>query len=281
MSAHYINLNGDLLDEQKVGLSVHNRAFKYGDCLFETVRIFNGKPLFLEDHFSRLVKGMKVLQFELPPNWDLAFLRKEVNKVIEQNDVSRGGRARITVFRKGGGLYTPLSNEIGYTIEVKGGEENQFSLNEKGLSLGIYEENSVYPTTITPFKTSNCIPYILMGIWGRERGYDEALSLNNKGNIVEGISSNVFVLVEGILYTPAISEGPTAGIMRKKVIQLCKKAAVPVIETSISPSVLEEADEVFTSNSIRGIQWVSGYKKKRYFHKLSAGLVRELNDLIR
>jgi len=275
----FLNLNGDLLKESQCGLSIQNRGFKFGDSLFESIRIYNGKSLFLEDHFSRLSRGMKELKFEMPTYWNQAYFKKEIVKVTEKNDIKRGGRVRFTVFRKGEGFYTPKSNEFAFTIESYDGENNEFKLNEKGLKLGIYNEIPIYPTKLTPFKTSNCLPFILAGLWANKSDYDDVLLLNDKGNIVEATSSNVFVLIDGMLYTPALKDGPTAGIMRKKIIQILKKGGIAVIETSISPSVLENADEVFLTNAITGLQWVASFKKNRYFHKKAEKFITALNQI--
>lgn len=275
----FINLNGDLLKESQCGLSIQNRAFKYGDSLFETIRIINGKSLFLEDHFSRLSRGMKELKYDVPVYWNQAYFKKEIAKLVEKNEVIRGGRIRFTVFRKGEGFYTPKSNDFAFTIEAYDGEDNEFTINEKGIKLGIYSEIPIYPTKLTPFKTSNCLPFILAGLWSKKSDFDDVLLLNDKGNIVEAISSNVFVLIDGILYTPALKDGPTSGIMRKKVIQLLKRSGMAVIETSISPNVLEDADEVFLTNAISGLKWVGSYKKMRYFHKQAEKIIAALNQI--
>jgi len=279
MTDRFINLNGELLQEKKCGLSIQNRAFKFGDSLFETIRVINGKSVFLEDHFSRLKRGMKELKYDIPPYWDLAYFKKEIKKLLTQNEVERGGRVRFTVFRKGEGYYVPKSDEFTFAIEANDGEINSYDLNETGLKLGLYDEVPIYPTRLTPFKTNNCLPYITAGIWARNADFDDALLLNEKGNIVEGISSNVFIYIDGMLYTPSIKEGPTAGVMRKKIIQLSKKNRLAVIETSISTSVLEDAEEVFLTNAITGVRWVAGFKKKRYFHRQAEKIINTLNRI--
>lgn len=279
MTNRYINLNGELLKEKQCGLSVQNRGFKFGDSLFETIRVVNGKAVFLEDHFSRLKRGMKELKYDVPAYWDLAYFKKEITKLLIKNEVDRGGRVRFTVFRKGEGFYVPKTNEFTFAIEAYDGETNSYEINEAGLRLGLYDEVPIFPTRLTPFKTNNCLPYIAAGMWARNADFDDVLILNDKGNIVEGISSNVFIYIDGMLYTPSIKEGPTAGVMRKKIIQLSKKNGLAVIETSISTAVLKDAEEVFLTNAISGIRWVAGYKKKRYFHRQAGNFISILNDI--
>lgn len=279
MTGLFVNLNGDIISEKLCGLSIHNRAFKYGDSLFETIKIINGKAVFAEDHFSRLTKGMTEMRYEFPPFWELTYFKMEMNKVIQKNNIRKGGRLRFTVFRKGEGYYIPESNEVGYVVEAAGSAENGFSLNEKGIKIGLYSEIKILPNKFSAYKTNNCLLYTDAGMWARENDFEDVLLLNDKGNIVEAVSSNIFLLVDGFLYTPSIKEGPKAGIMRKKVIQLAKKTNLPVIETAVSTAVLNNAEEVFLTNAIKGVQWVSGFSKKRYFHKLSGKLVQMLNEV--
>ena len=114
----YINFNGFLYKEDEKVFTINNRAFKYGDALFETIRIINGKPCFLEDHFMRLKKGMKVLKMH---SGKISFndLRDQIIRLIEKNHIKKGGRIRVTVFRSADGLYTPEGEEgKSYVIEA-------------------------------------------------------------------------------------------------------------------------------------------------------------------
>ena len=275
----FININGRVVSEEKSGLSIHNRAYKFGDCVFETIRVVNGRVLFFEDHFSRMSRAIKTLKYESPEKWSMSFCKKEIERLLSQNTISRGGKVRFTMFRNSSGLYIPKSNEMGYSIEANVGESNLFELSKTGVLLGIYDEIRLNASIISPFKTNNCLPYIMAGLSLKESKYDDVLMLNMQSNIVEAISSNVFILIDGILYTPPIKDGCVAGIMRKKIIQLCKKINVPIVETSINTEIISKADEIFLTNAISGIQWVKAFGKKRFFHKLSERLVNELNAI--
>ena len=116
-------------------------------------------------------------------------------------------------------------------------------------------------------------------MFAQEKDFDEVIMLNDSGNICEATSSNVFLLINGILYTPALTEGCTAGVMRKKIIQLAKKMNIAVLESSLSPNLLEDAEEVFFTNAINGLKWAAAWEKKRYFHKMSARFTTALNEI--
>ena len=100
--------------------------------------------------------------------------------------------------------------------------------------------------------------------------------LKQEGYLCESLSSNVFVWYEKKLYTPAISEGCIEGVMRKVVIEMALDSGIEVIEAQISPDILMAADEIFHTNAIHGVQWVMGYKQKRYFNRISRMLQEKL-----
>ena len=279
MTDRFININGRVVSEAKSGLSVQNRAYKFGDSVFETIRVINGRPLFLEDHFSRMSRAIKILKYDTPSDWSISFCKKEIEKLLEQNGISRGGKVRFTLFRNSGGLYIPKNNDMGYSIEATVGESNNFQLSNDGILLGIYNEIRLNASIISPFKTNNCLPYIMAGLSLKDSKFNDVLLLNMQSSIVEAISSNVFILIDGILYTPPVKDGCVAGVMRKKIIQICKKINVPVVETSVNEEIISRAEEIFLTNAISGIKWVKAFEKTRFFHKLSERLVNELNRI--
>ena len=89
------------------------------------------------------------------------------------------------------------------------------------------------------------------------------------------------MIIHNRIVTPPLSEGCLPGIMRQNILALAPSLGLEVLETPIGVNALEQAEEVFTSNAINGVQWVMGYKNKRYFHKVSAKIIEELNNSIR
>ena len=139
----YINFNGFLYEEDEPIFTIKNRGFRYGDALFESIRVINGKPCFLEDHFIRLKKGMEVLKMR---RGSISFndIKAQIEKLIEKNQIKKGGRVRLSVFRAAEGLYAPENESKMYVIEAKPFHENEYLLNEKGLNVDIYNEMRRY-----------------------------------------------------------------------------------------------------------------------------------------
>ncbi len=276
----YINFNGFLYKEDEKVFSVNNRAFKYGDALFETIRIINGKPCFLDDHFKRLKKGMQVLKMH---SGTISFndLKDQIVRLIEKNHIKKGGRVRLTVFRSADGLYTPEGDEgKSYVIEASPLNEDAYILNEKGISIDIYSEIKRRRDVLSQIKTTNNIPHVLTGIYKRENNLDDCIVLNDQDRIVETISSNIFLYKNNNIYTPSLDEGCMDGVMRRQVLKVAKELNINVFEGMVNGSMLLQADELFLTNAIKGIEWVAGYREKRYFNKATKGILDELNKLV-
>jgi branched-chain amino acid aminotransferase len=120
----------------------------------------------------------------------------------------------------------------------------------------------------------------MAGIFKMQHGLDECILVNDKGAITEAISSNIFAVKNGVLYTSPISDGCIDGVMRKKIIEIAEANRIAVYELSIMQNVLLGADELFLTNAINGIRWVVAYKQKRYFNNTAKKLLEKLNELI-
>ena len=127
---------------------------------------------------------------------------------------------KLIGFRKGSGTYKPETNSIGFLIEVVPLEYNHFITNKKGLSISLFNDLYKTPNKLSIFKTSNAITYVLASIHAKENNFDDVLILNDQGNVIESTNSNIFISSNGVLYTPPLSEGCVAGVMRMKLINL-------------------------------------------------------------
>lgn len=277
----FIIHNGKLLDVSKSGLSPRNRAFLFGDGLFESIKVVNGKPLFVNVHFSRLSEGMKALKINPESALTAEKLEGEIQQLIDHCEIKEGGRVRVTLFRNPGGYYLPSGEGYSYVVSLMADSRNKYLLNEEGLVVNLYTEVKKQITPLSFYKTINCLNYILASIYAEESKLDDALLVNEKDNIIESTNSNLFIVSNGVLYTPAISEGCVGGTMRMQIINLALENSIKVYECSLTPQHLLAADEMFLTNAIQGVKWVSGYRMKRYFHKMSDRLVEKLNDKAR
>lgn len=274
----FINFNGELLAADSQVLAVANRAFRYGDGLFESMRLMKGQLKFADLHADRLQRGMKALKIDGYSQMDTWFLKDKVEQLALRNKIKHG-RLRLTVYRDAEGLYTPTHNKMGYCLELRSMDEPRYFLNDKGLIMDIFTEIPKPTNYLSNIKTCNSLIYVMAGIFKNQNKLDDAFLLNQNGFLCEASSSNIFVWYKSHLYTPALSEGCVEGIMRQVVIQLAKQSNIPFTEAQINPDILYEADEVFLTNATKGIQWVMGYGVKRYFNRLSKGLMDELNKV--
>lgn len=275
----YISLNGKLLQKDAAILSVANRAFRYGDALFETVKCVNGLPLFLEAHLQRLYSGMEILEYTWNDQLLKTVLNEEIKRLLVRNRLKEGARLRITVFRNDGGFYTPETNEVSVLLETTP-DIDSYQLNESGLSIGVFDEIFKPIHAFNGLKSANALLFVKAGLAKTRKQVDDLIILNSKGLVCETISSNIFMIIHKRLITPPLSEGCLPGIMRQNILALAPKLGLEVLETPVGVNALDQAEEVFVSNAIHGVQWIKGFENKRYFHKISKRIIDELNTLI-
>ncbi|MBB5621291.1 branched-chain amino acid aminotransferase [Pedobacter cryoconitis] len=279
MQQEYILHNDQFIAIDQTILTAKNRGFRYGDGLFESMRMSGGKLKFAELHADRLQAGMNALKMEGGILFDDYFLKQKTAELCKRNKLKDNVRFRLSVYREGDGLYTPDSNKSGYVLEAGPLATGGYELNKKGLIINVYDEITKPINKLSTYKTSNSLLYVMAGLYKQQNRLDEAFILNQHGFLCESISSNVFVIYDKQIYTPALSEGCIAGVMRNVVMKVAKTNQIPVIEAQINPEVLNEADEVFITNATSGIRWVMGYGKKRYFNEITKSLSSLLNAL--
>ena len=258
-------------------LTTSNRGFKFGDGLFESMRMINHKLQFADLHADRLAAGMKALKIDGHVLMDDYFLRQKTADLVKKNRWNGNVRFRLSVYRQGAGVYTPESNKSGYVLEGIPLKATDYELNAKGLIIDVFDEMTKSINKLSNFKTSNALLYVMAGLFKTQNRLDEAIILNQSGFLCESISSNIFIVYDKQIYTPALTEGCISGVMRTTVMQICKMNDIPLTEAQISPEILKEAEEVFITNATQGIQWIMGYGRKRYFNEFSKFLNEKLN----
>ena len=273
----YVNNNGNLISTDTYAIRAGNRAHLYGDGLFETIRVLKGHPINLQNHLNRLTAGMKMLQMHPQDEFDIAFFEREIHALLTKNELTGSARVRLSVDRKPGGNYAPITNHIDYLMEVEQVIPDCFELNPKGLSIDLYDDMKKPINILSPYKTKNCLLYIMGKLKAKELGVDDLLILNDKLGIIESTSSNLFIVSNGVLYTSGLDLGCVGGTMRMQIINLAIKHNIKVYECNISPQNLLAADEVFLTNAIKGIVWIASYRTKEYGNKVSGQLVNYLN----
>jgi len=264
-----VNLNGKLFHADEPVLFASNRGYRYGDGLFETMKLKEGKILLEQYHFERLFNGLHILRFEIPSLFNADKLRQEILHLCKRNECEKLARIRLSVFRGNGGLYEDL-NVLHYLIECWPLPETTMEINQNGLDVGIFPGGRKNADQFSNLKSSNFLLYSMAAIFAREQKWNDCLVLNTSDRLCDATTANIFIIKNGIFKTPALSEGCVAGVMRRKLIEVIRAENAPVNSVEESGLQIDEllnADEVFLTNAIHGIRWIKKVNDKIYSNK--------------
>lgn len=274
MSVSYLCYQGEFYRSDRPFMGL-NRAFKYGDGCFETMRSFGENIPFLSFHFHRLKSTLQFLRIEFDEDF-IAEVQSALIETIRKNELQNGSRLRLTVFRRGGGRYQSEEDRAAYLIEIEPAS-SKFELNTKGLSIELSKNVLIYPSPYTSMKLIGSPTYILAAKEKVEQKKDDLLICNPKGEIAEATYSNLFIVKNKTVLTPPISSGCLNGVMRAKMFEIMPLLGHTLSEKELSTADVESADEVFLTNAISPVTWVSSFRTHRYFKKLSQHIVDYLN----
>jgi len=253
-------LNKQLVEADSHLFSATNRAFQYGDGVFETMKVAEGNINFYSDHYLRLTNAMHLLKLSFTEDFDRDHLHDSIQYLLSKNQLS-SARVRLTVFREGTGFYLPEKHNASWHMLCS---PLNTSIPAKGLSLGLYEEVHKAPGKFSNLKTLNALPYVLASIYASEHGFDDVFILNTSRKVIESVNCNIFVVSGSSVFTPPLSDGCLDGVMRKNIIRKAHENGVVIIEKSLDVSDVSNADEILLTNVIRGVQWVKTFNNKPY-----------------
>lgn len=245
-------------------IGADNRGLRYGDGVFETIKMMDGKLQLEDEHFARLWKGMVTLGFDIPKHFSPGQLSALLLTLAEKNGHAPAARVRLQVFRGDGGLYDASNHQPHYIIQTWALPEGNGQLNSNGLSVGFYRDAVKSCDTLANLKHNNFLPYVMAALHAKKEKWNDALLLNNSGNLCDSTIANLFMVKNERLFTPAPDQGCVAGVMRRHVINQLKDGPWAVTERAISPEELLQADEVFLTNSIQYIRWVQRIENATY-----------------
>lgn len=257
-------------------LPLLKRAVYYGDGFFETMRWHHGKPLFWEYHKQRIENTANILSIFLPYPAEMLLpeLQKHVLPYIPNQ------RLRLSFIRTGEGYYTPKQNRLIILAEFTPLPETGYTWNDNPFVIGISSIKKLRHSLST-LKLLSAENYVMAGLEAQQNNWDEAILLNDAGNVSEAISHNIFIVKQKDVITPPLEEGCLQGIMRSVVIQLCKDYKISITERSISYNELNDADEIFLTNVISGIRSVNTIKQKTLKNDLTKAIFQKLLQTIR
>lgn len=275
-----INYNGQLTETLHLPLH-QNRGFLFGDSVFETMKILNGKVLFLEDHYFRLMASMRIVRMEIPMNFTLEYFEEQILNLVKSCKMEQSARVRFSVFRQEGGFYLPQTNNIDFVVVASELKESIYSVEFATYEVELFKDFHVSAQLISTLKSNNKLIQIAGNIFANENGYANCLVMNEQKNVVEALQNNLFLLSGNKLITPPLSDGCLNGVMRKQIIAIVKKMDdLEFSEESVSPFDLQKADELFLTNVVKGIQPVTKYRKKEFKTDFSMEILKRLNAQI-
>lgn len=268
--ANFLFYNGKLSKTGKTFISPDNRSFRYGDGFFETMKMVNGKIQLADYHFERLFTSLDLLQFQQPVYFTPAYLREQVEILAKKNFHHKLARIRVTIFRGEGGLYEVSNHFPHHLVQTWELNPANNTLNENGLMIGIYQDARKVCDRFSALKTNNYLPNVMAALWAQKQKLDEAILLNPYDRIADATIANVFMVKDGLIKTPALTEGAVNGVMRRHLVQSLREENMPVEETQLQVEDILQASEVFLSNAIYGIKWVKQLGESGYTNQLSS-----------
>lgn len=269
----FLLLNEKLHSSDALLISPANRSFRYGDGFFETMKYANGALVLQHLHFERFFASLEAMYFKKPFFLSPEFLVNKINLLIAKNKHTGNVRVRITIFRGNGGLYDPENLLANVLIETWPLQPDKW--NENGLVVDFYNDARKTCDQFSHLKTNNFLPYLMAAIWVKKNKLNDGIVLNNFNRVTDATIANIFILKDGIVKTPALSEGCIAGVMRKYLLQKMRDAGMPVQETLIEKTDVEQAAEVFFTNSIYNIRWVKQVGENNFANTFSHQLWKE------
>ncbi len=266
-----INANGAIV----FGGDRINRGLKYGDGFFETCRVYRGNILFLDAHLLRMARAMATLQLTPPSSWKSNFWQQQSRALWEATGRIEHGRLRITIFRSGKGDYFSSGHQPEFLMELCA-LEGFYQVGSPLQRIGIYKGMRKDFSSLSAVKSLAAQPYVLASLYAARRGWQDALLLNSKQQVVEATRANVFLLCGRRFVTPPIASGCVAGIFRKLVMRYLYKKGFAVVQKPLQEQDLMKADELFLTNVIQGIIPVSRLGRRHYAIHQTTQLAHQL-----
>jgi branched-chain amino acid aminotransferase len=248
----FLNYDGLICPDDKTLFIAKNKAFRFGEGLIETMLWSNGSIRLFRLHMERLMRSLDIIGF---PALDEEEFLHDIHKTISANKDPEAAIVRAQFFMN-------LEDvTLHYLIENL---PFVHKLPTEKVTIGITQKAVKCPDSISHLKTSSRIQYIIAKKDADDKGWNDALLLNAKGNIVEGTISNVFIVVGNNIYTPPLNEGCIDGVMRKYLVKNGSIDHLSITEKQLDVTMLQQADEIFLTNAIKGVQPVHFFMGKEY-----------------
>ena len=257
-----IYLNKSMVEATKARVAPVSSAMLYGRGVFTTLAIYNSEPFRWSKHWQRLTTHARKLDID-----HTGCTEKNVGdalrKLITVNQVQEGRARVILLARSGRDIWKTKAPGAKKTdLLIMTGEPQ--TVPQTGLSLAVYPYRINTLSPLAGIKSLNYLDHVLSWEEAQSRDFDEAVVLNERGEIVSATTANLFWATNGTIHTPALSTGALAGITRECVIEIANKHFVPLLEGNYEMPDLTDADEIFLASSSLGVAPVTTFDFRRY-----------------
>lgn len=271
-----ICINGKIVPADKPVLMADNRGYRYGDGLFETMKLIRGKIILESYHFERLFAGLKLTKFQIPSLFTTDKLRQNILLLCKRNKCNDLARVRLSVFRGNGGLYDE-NKDLQYLIECWPAEGSVNQINKKGLVIDIFPDAKKSCDIYSNLKSANYLPYVMAAQFAEANKLNDCLVSNVKGRIADATIANVFLVKNNLIITPALGEGCVNGVMRRHLIEQLRSASggFELREGVVTKNDIGTFNEIFLTNAMYGLRWVKQFRDKTYVNTQTLKIYRE------
>lgn len=240
-----IFLNGQIINEEDGKISISDLSYQFGYGLFETIKCEQGIPIFFEDHYKRLTRSAKEIGMPFPV--DIIEVKEWIKDVLKANDLTNA-RLKIIISKRSNDKFNVLI--LPSNLERTAGSYSLlgWKLSRDSGSVSFRHKTTSRADSHVAFKSA------------LEGGFDEALYINEKGELTECTRANIFLVLEDKLITPVLESGILPGVTRSKVMEIAKGSQVQVEEKIVHRLYLNKSADVFITNSIIGIMPVARLK---------------------
>ena len=257
-----IYLNKTMVEATKARVAPVSSAMLYGRGVFTTLAIYDSQPFLWSRHWQRLAAHAKRLDIDHTGCTEKT-VGDALRKLIAFNQVKEGRARVILLARSGRDIWrtkTPGTKKTDLLIMT--GDPQKVAQNGLSLAVSPYRVNTFSP--LSGIKSLNYLANVLSWEEAQSRDFDEAVVLNERGEIVSATTANLFWARNGTLHTPTLSTGALAGITRECVIEIANKHFIPLLEGIYEMGDLTEADEIFLTSSSLGVAPVTTFDFRRY-----------------
>nr|VFK50933.1 MAG: 4-amino-4-deoxychorismate lyase [Candidatus Kentron sp. TUN]VFK52120.1 MAG: 4-amino-4-deoxychorismate lyase [Candidatus Kentron sp. TUN]VFK52160.1 MAG: 4-amino-4-deoxychorismate lyase [Candidatus Kentron sp. TUN] len=240
-------------------ISVTDRGIQYGDGVFETMAVAEGVPLCLTDHLDRLARGCRRLRIPEPH----ASLQQEIRTVVGR--IERGILKIIITRGTGGRGYAPSPNILPTRVVADyPWPDYPARFREEGIETCLCDIRLGRNTRLAGIKHLNRLEQVLGRAECEERDVPEGIMSDTRGHLIEGTMSNLFLVRDNTLITPALVSSGVRGIVRGRIMRIAKMLGIDISVTRLEPSALSHAHGIFFCNSVMGIWPVARFANHHY-----------------